>query len=159
MKQYKKPIKSSIYSLAIGNPATLKRKNRTSHVTAPLVLDLSPAPLCTRTLQWMGGGEGCGLHKILKLDNQPGPLKAKVHTSRTKQMVLVFFDAKGIIYMNFVLKGKLLMPPTSRLPWPDFSKFSNRRGPSWRCRSGDCIGTMPRSMPPPLWWTSWWRRA
>jgi hypothetical protein len=26
---------------------------------------------------------------------QPGPLKAKVHTSRMKQMVLVFFYAKG----------------------------------------------------------------
>ncbi len=34
----------------------------------------------------------------------PGPLKAKVHASRMKQMVLVFFDAKGIIYMNFVSK-------------------------------------------------------
>jgi hypothetical protein len=33
-------------------------------------------------------------------------LKAKVHASRTKQMVLIFFDAKGIICMNFVPKGK-----------------------------------------------------
>jgi histone-lysine N-methyltransferase SETMAR len=37
---------------------------------------------------------------------QPGPLKAKVHASRSKQMVLVFFNAKGVIYMNFVPKGK-----------------------------------------------------
>ncbi len=37
---------------------------------------------------------------------QPGPLKAKVHASRTKQMVLVFFDAKGVIYTNFVPKGQ-----------------------------------------------------
>jgi hypothetical protein len=30
---------------------------------------------------------------------QPGPLKAKVHISRKKQMALVFFDAKGVIYI------------------------------------------------------------
>jgi hypothetical protein len=37
---------------------------------------------------------------------QPGPLKAKVHASRMKQMVLIFFDAKGVIYTNFVPKGE-----------------------------------------------------
>jgi hypothetical protein len=37
---------------------------------------------------------------------QPGPRKAKVHVTRTKKMVLVFFDAKGVIYMNYVPKGK-----------------------------------------------------
>jgi histone-lysine N-methyltransferase SETMAR len=36
---------------------------------------------------------------------QPGPLKAKVHASRTKQ-VLVFFAAKSVIYTNFVPKGE-----------------------------------------------------
>jgi histone-lysine N-methyltransferase SETMAR len=37
---------------------------------------------------------------------QPGPLKARVHASRTKQMVLVFFDAKGVIYTNYVPRGE-----------------------------------------------------
>jgi histone-lysine N-methyltransferase SETMAR len=36
---------------------------------------------------------------------QPGPIKAKVQASRTKQMVLAFFDAKGIIYTNYVPRG------------------------------------------------------
>ncbi len=36
---------------------------------------------------------------------KPGPLKAKMQESRTKQMVLVFFDAKGVIYSNIVPKG------------------------------------------------------
>jgi hypothetical protein len=39
-------------------------------------------------------------------NSQPALLKAKVHASRTKQMVLVFFDAKGVIYTNLVPKGK-----------------------------------------------------
>ncbi len=37
---------------------------------------------------------------------QQGPIKARVQASRTKQMVLVFFDAKGVIYTNFVPKGE-----------------------------------------------------
>jgi hypothetical protein len=36
----------------------------------------------------------------------PGPRKAKVHATRTKKMVLVFFDAKGVIYTNYVPKGE-----------------------------------------------------
>jgi histone-lysine N-methyltransferase SETMAR len=36
---------------------------------------------------------------------QPGPIKAKVQASRTKQMVLAFFDAKGIIYTNYAPRG------------------------------------------------------
>jgi histone-lysine N-methyltransferase SETMAR len=36
---------------------------------------------------------------------EPGPIKAKVHATRAKQMVLAFFDAKGLIYTNYVPKG------------------------------------------------------
>jgi hypothetical protein len=36
---------------------------------------------------------------------KPGPIKAKVHASRTKQMVLSFFDSKGLIYTNYVPRG------------------------------------------------------
>jgi hypothetical protein len=35
---------------------------------------------------------------------QPGPVKARVHTSRSMQMVPVFWDAKGIIYTNYAPK-------------------------------------------------------
>ena len=36
---------------------------------------------------------------------QPGPIKAKVHATRTKQMVLCFFNSKGLIYTNYVPRG------------------------------------------------------
>ncbi len=36
---------------------------------------------------------------------KPGPIKAKVHVTRAKQIVLAFFDAKGLIYTNYVPKG------------------------------------------------------
>ncbi len=36
----------------------------------------------------------------------PGPRKAKVHATRTNKMVLVFFDAKGVIYTNYIPKGE-----------------------------------------------------
>ncbi len=36
---------------------------------------------------------------------QPGPLKSKMQETRNKQMALVFFDAKGVIYTNIVPKG------------------------------------------------------
>ena len=36
---------------------------------------------------------------------QAGPIKAKVHASRTSQMVLVFFDNKGPTYTNYVPRG------------------------------------------------------
>lgn len=37
---------------------------------------------------------------------QPGPIKARVHASRSKHMVLAFFDAGGLIYTNIVPKGQ-----------------------------------------------------
>jgi histone-lysine N-methyltransferase SETMAR len=36
---------------------------------------------------------------------QPGPFKARVHASRTKQILLAFFDNKGVIYSHIVPKG------------------------------------------------------
>jgi histone-lysine N-methyltransferase SETMAR len=36
----------------------------------------------------------------------PGPIKAKKHATRKKQMVLAFFDSKGFIYTNFVPRGR-----------------------------------------------------
>jgi histone-lysine N-methyltransferase SETMAR len=37
---------------------------------------------------------------------QPVPIKAKVHATRSKQMGLVFFDSQGVIYNDYVPKGK-----------------------------------------------------
>jgi hypothetical protein len=34
--------------------------------------------------------------------------KARVHANRIKKMVLVFFDSKGVIYMNYVPKRKMV---------------------------------------------------
>jgi histone-lysine N-methyltransferase SETMAR len=36
---------------------------------------------------------------------QPGPIKARVHASRTKQMVMAFFDSKGLVYTHIVPRG------------------------------------------------------
>ncbi len=36
---------------------------------------------------------------------EPGPIKAKVHATREKQMVIAFFDSKGLIYTNYVPRG------------------------------------------------------
>jgi len=35
----------------------------------------------------------------------PGPIKAKVHATRTKQMVVAFFDSQGMVYTNYVPRG------------------------------------------------------
>ena len=36
----------------------------------------------------------------------PGPIKAKVHATRTKQMVIAFFDSQGMVYSNYVPRGQ-----------------------------------------------------
>jgi hypothetical protein len=38
-------------------------------------------------------------------EGQTRPIKAKVYTTRAKQMVLAFFDAKDLIYTNYVSRG------------------------------------------------------
>ena len=35
----------------------------------------------------------------------PGPVKAKVHATRTKTMMLVFFNSQRMVYTNYVPKG------------------------------------------------------
>ncbi len=37
---------------------------------------------------------------------QPGPVKARIHASRTKFMVMAFFDAAGLIYSHLVPQGQ-----------------------------------------------------
>ena len=38
----------------------------------------------------------------------PGPIKARVHASRKKQMILAFFDNQGMIYTNYLEMGKIV---------------------------------------------------
>jgi hypothetical protein len=38
----------------------------------------------------------------------PGPIKAKVHASRTKQMLLAFFTSKGLIYTHIIPRGSTI---------------------------------------------------
>ena len=65
------------------------------------------------------------LDKIITMDVQtvqskkwlkkgtPGSVKAKVHTTITKTMVLAFFNSQGIVYTNYVPRGKLSMRNTA----------------------------------------------
>jgi histone-lysine N-methyltransferase SETMAR len=39
---------------------------------------------------------------------KPGPIKARVHASRTKQMLLAFFDSKSFVYNHIVPNGTAL---------------------------------------------------
>ena len=36
----------------------------------------------------------------------PGPIKAKVYATCAKQMVIAFFDVQGMVYTNYVPRGK-----------------------------------------------------
>jgi hypothetical protein len=36
----------------------------------------------------------------------PGPIKARVHVTRSKKRLFVFFDAKGLIYKYYIPKVK-----------------------------------------------------
>ncbi len=46
-----------------------------------------------------------------------GQVKAKVHTTRTKQMVLAFFDNKGLIYTNYVPRRTKVNARYTVEPW------------------------------------------
>jgi hypothetical protein len=47
----------------------------------------------------------------------PGPIKAKLHASRTKQMLLAFFDSKGLIYTHIVPRGSTINADYILKPW------------------------------------------
>ncbi len=52
---------------------------------------------------------------------KPGPIKAKVHTRRIKQIVLAFFDSKGLIYTNYLPWGTTLNAIYKLLEHPPYS--------------------------------------
>jgi hypothetical protein len=60
---------------------------------------------------------------------QPGPRKAKVYATRTKKMVLVFFTAKGVIYTNYVPKGKTVNTEYTKKALARFLKVFKAKRP------------------------------
>jgi predicted HAD superfamily phosphohydrolase YqeG len=48
---------------------------------------------------------------------QQGPIKAKVNANQTKEMLLAFFDNKGLIYLHIIPRAPLSMQPTSSRSW------------------------------------------
>ena len=45
------------------------------------------------------------------LKGKPGPLKAKVQASRSKQMVFAFFDSRGLIYTHIAARSATINAP------------------------------------------------
>jgi hypothetical protein len=57
------------------------------------------------TISFQALGTKKHLMQLVK-KGQPGPVKSGVNTTRSDQMVLIFFHAKGMICMNYVPKGE-----------------------------------------------------
>ncbi len=90
--------------------------------------------------------------KTVNAVSKEGPGEARVHTSRSKQMVLVILDAKGVIYTNYVPKSETINAEY-------INTFLERRGLSHRPSTGGCTGTKPRSILPPQSSSTWWERG
>jgi hypothetical protein len=80
---------------------------------------------------------------------QPGPVKAKVHATRTKQMVLAFFDSKGLIYTNYVPRGTTVNANYIVEALGTFMKNLRKKRPQMGPETGCSIGTMLRCTPLP----------
>ncbi len=83
---------------------------------------------------------------------QPGPVKAKVHTSRTKQMLLAFFDSQGLIYSHIVPKGSSVNGKFNVKALGNFLKQWRSKGLRWFNRNGGSTWTMRWSI-----WPRWFR--
>jgi hypothetical protein len=60
---------------------------------------------------------------------QPGPIKARVHARRSKKMVLMFFNANGVIYMNYILKGETVNAEYIKKSLARFLKIFRKKRP------------------------------
>jgi hypothetical protein len=60
---------------------------------------------------------------------QPVPRKAQVHATRSKQMVLIFIYAKGVIYTNYVPSGETVNTEYIRKALAAFLKAFRKKGP------------------------------
>ncbi len=64
-----------------------------------------------------------GAMKTVDEERKSGPIKAKVHATRTKQIVLAFFDNESLIYTNYIPGARRSTPATSWKPEPVPSRF------------------------------------
>jgi hypothetical protein len=65
---------------------------------------------------------------------QPGPVKAKVNATRTKKMVLAFFDSKGLIYTNYLPRGTTVNANYSVEALDTFMKILRKKRPQMVAR-------------------------
>ncbi len=68
-------------------------------------------------------------------------MKARVHASQTKQMLLAFFDSKGVVYTHIMPKGPPSTPTTCWWSWTSSWCTWGRRGRRWWRETGSSIGT------------------
>ncbi len=86
--------------------------------------------------------------------SKPGPVKAKVHTTRTKQMILAFFDSKGLVYTNHMPKGTQWTLATLWMPWTcSWRCWRRRGGRQWQSKAGGSWNNAPVHTPAEL--TNW----
>jgi hypothetical protein len=78
---------------------------------------------------------------------KPGPIKAKVHEMREKQMVLAFFDAKGLIYTNYMPRGNTVNARYIVEALGSFLKILKKKRPVMTAESGSFIGTLLQFTP------------
>jgi len=62
---------------------------------------------------------------------QPGPIKARVHASRKKKMVLVFFDAAGVLYTHIAKRGTAINGKYIVEVLGAFMKQLTKKRPDW----------------------------
>ncbi len=87
---------------------------------------------------------------------EPGPIKAKVHVTTAKQMVLAFFDAKGLIYTNHVPRGTTVNATYIVEALGSLMKILKKNRPIMAAGGGSFIGTMLLFTPPPPSLIGWW---
>ncbi len=76
--------------------------------------------------------------------SKPGPVNAKVHTTRTKQMILAFFDSKGLVYTNHMPKGPPWTLATLWMSWTCSWRCWRRRGGwQWQSKAGGSWNNAP----------------
>jgi hypothetical protein len=89
---------------------------------------------------------------------QSGPIKAKVHVTRRKQMVLAFLDNEGLIYTNYVPKGQTVNANYIVEALSKFLATFKKKRPNMAAKdskSGSFTGTMLRSTLLPLSKIGW----
>jgi hypothetical protein len=79
----------------------------------------------------------------------PRLIKAEVHTSRTKPMILAFFGSKGLIYTNYVPRGTTMNANCIMEALGKFLKIFKQKRPEMRSGTGGSTGIILRCTPLP----------